>query len=78
MSNDRKTIQELKKQAEAQGWTVSYTKAGHWKWIAPDPDKGMVVCSSTPSDFYTLNLLRRDLRVRGFVEVKKQKGKRNK
>ena len=78
MSNDRKTIQELKKQAEAQGWTVLYTKAGHWKWIAPDPANGMVICGSTPSDFYTLNLLRRDLRVRGFVEVKKQKGKRNK
>lgn len=77
MSNDKKEIQELKKQAEAQGWVVTLTKAGHYKWLAPG-NNGMVICSSTPSDYHTINLLRRDLRVRGFIEVKKQKGKRNK
>jgi hypothetical protein len=77
MSHDKKAIQELKKQAEAQGWVVTYTKAGHYKWLAPN-NNGMVICSSTPSDYHTINLLKRDLRVRGFIEVTKQKGRRNK
>lgn len=76
MSNDKREIQELKRQAEAQGWVVLLTKSGHWKFLPPDRTKGMVICSSTPSDYHTLNLLRRDLKVRGFVEVQKRKGKR--
>lgn len=78
MSKDKKEIQLIKKQAEAQGWTVTLTKAGHYKFLPPNSALGMVICSSTPSDYHTLNLLRRDLRVRGFVEIKKLKGKRNK
>lgn len=78
MSKDRKEILEIKKQAEAQGWVVTYTKAGHYKFLPPNPTMGMVICSSTPSDYHTINLLKRDLRVRGFVEIKKMKGRRNK
>lgn len=76
MPKDRKAIQELIRQAEKQGWIVTYTKAGHYKWVPPDPTKSMVICSSTPSDFHTLNLLKRDLRVRGFVEFQRKKGRR--
>lgn len=72
---DRKEIYQIVKQAEKQGWVVSRTGGDHLKFLPPN-GMGMVICSSSPSDHFTLSLLKRDLRVRGFVEISKQKSRK--
>ncbi|CAB4123722.1 hypothetical protein UFOVP46_81 [uncultured Caudovirales phage] len=73
--NDRKEIQLLVKQATKQGWIVSRTGSDHIKWLPPNGME-MIISSSSPSDYRTIRWLKRDLRVRGFIEVTKQKGRR--
>lgn len=73
--SDRKEILAIAKQAEKQGWVVSRTGGDHIKFLPPN-GLSMVICSSSPSDHFTLRLLKRDLRVRGFIEVTKDKKRR--
>ena len=68
-----KDLAVLMEQAEQQGWQVTLTNGGHWKWVSP---KGNVFfSSSTPSDRNAVNQVRRDLKRRGFLGINKKKGK---
>lgn len=70
---DRKMWADLIRQAERQGWKVTVTPGGHLKWTAPN---GKVVFSAySPSDSRALKNSVSQLRLAGFIEVKK-KGKR--
>jgi hypothetical protein len=70
-----KELNELIKQAEAQGWTIVKTNRSHIKWLSPVTN-GVVFTSSTPSDGRALANIKRDLRVNGFIEITR-KTKRN-
>lgn len=72
--SDEKEMKQLQKLAEKQGWVVTMTSKNHTKWMSPFG--GIVISSSTPSDRRTLTHLKRDLRVNGFIEIKKGKGRR--
>jgi predicted RNA binding protein YcfA (HicA-like mRNA interferase family) len=69
-----KDIAKLMKEAEKQGWTVSMTKGDHFKWMSPLG--GLFYSSQTPTDHRAINNLKRDLRVNGFIELNRKKGKR--
>jgi predicted RNA binding protein YcfA (HicA-like mRNA interferase family) len=70
--HDRKSWVELISQAETQGWRVERTKGGHLRWVAPN---GKVVFSAySASDPRSLLNHKRQLRIAGFIQVKK-KGK---
>lgn len=70
----RKDIGVLIKQAEAQGWEVSYTKNNHFKWLSPSG--AFFFSGSTPSDHRSMRALKRDLRVNGFIEIVNKKSRR--
>ena len=66
---------KAQQEAEKQGWVVTRTGGDHIKFLPPN-GMSMVICSSSPSDHFTLRLLKRDLRVRGFIEITKGKKRR--
>lgn len=68
-----KDIGNLIKQAERQGWEVTYTNGGHYKWVSPVG--AFFYSASTPSDPRSIQHLKRDLRVNGFLQIEK-KGRR--
>jgi hypothetical protein len=70
----RRDIQELKKQAECQGWVVEPTRKGHYKWISPSGN--FFFSASTPSDHRAMNNIKRDLRVNGFIIIERRKGRK--
>lgn len=41
-------IDDIREQAEAQGFKVDRTKKNHWRFIPPDPTKPIVIGSGTP------------------------------
>lgn len=61
----RKDIDELRSLAAMQGWNVEKTGSGHWKFVPPDPNKRIVITSSTPSDRQAIHRMRADLRKSG-------------
>lgn len=65
-----KEMRTLIKQAEAQGWEVSMRAAGHLKWVSPNGDT--VFTSRTPSDRRAVKKITKDLRLRGFIEIKRR------
>lgn len=69
-----KELNILIKAAQKQGWTVERTPNNHYKWVSPVG--GMFFSSSTPSDYRSVKNLKRDLRVNGFIELTRKKGKR--
>jgi hypothetical protein len=60
----------LKKEAESQGWVVTQTNGGHFKWLSPFG--GLFFSSQSPSDHRSLSNLKRDLRVNGFISIQKK------
>ena len=74
MNGSFKDLQQLVKQAKKQGWEVSRTKGDHLKWVSPMGS--FFFSASTPSDIRGLKNLKRDLRVNGFIQFKRQKGKK--
>jgi predicted RNA binding protein YcfA (HicA-like mRNA interferase family) len=65
-----KDLKQLILQAEDQGWQILKTNGDHLKWVSPT---GLVVFSgATPSDRRALKNITRELRVRGFIEIKKK------
>ena len=69
-----KDLRELIKQAEKQGFNVKLTSGGHYRWTAPN---GVFFFSaSSPSDARALKNITQYLRINGFVELKKKKGRR--
>jgi predicted RNA binding protein YcfA (HicA-like mRNA interferase family) len=71
----RKEVQELIKQAEAQGWVVQQSSGGHLKWLSPMG--GFVFSSSTASDYRAVKNITRDLKAYGFIVIEKKKGRRS-
>lgn len=70
----KKDLQLLVKQAEEQGFKVTLTNGGHYKWTAPS---GVFFFSaSSPSDARVLKNITRDLRINGFIQIKHKKGRR--
>lgn len=65
-----KDLNKIIKQAEEQGWTINISNGGHLKWVSA---MGSVFFSSrTPSDRRALHKIKRDLRLRGFIEIRKK------
>jgi hypothetical protein len=68
-----KDLKVLMDDATSQGWVITKTNGGHFKWLSP---LGMFFFSAqTPSDHRALKNIKRDLRMYGFIEIVK-KGKR--
>jgi hypothetical protein len=65
-----KELEQLKAQAEAQGWVIQLRKTGHYRWLSPTG--GFVVTSSTPSDHRAVLNIRRDLKRYGLVVTNKK------
>lgn len=47
-------MKRLARLAEEQGWDVSLTGGGHYKFLSPDPSVPPIYTSSTPSDYRSL------------------------
>jgi predicted RNA binding protein YcfA (HicA-like mRNA interferase family) len=56
----RHDLERLLRQASASGWQVARTRGGHWRLL--HPNGGIVVMSSTPSDYRALANLKAQLR----------------
>lgn len=52
--------------ARAQGWTVTRTSKGHWRFVPPAKEGQVVVSSGTPSDHREVLNTRARLRRQGF------------
>lgn len=59
----RKEFAELRRIAEAAGWTVTMTSGGHLRWAAPSG--AIVFSSSSPSDWRAVHKHRSELRKKG-------------
>jgi predicted RNA binding protein YcfA (HicA-like mRNA interferase family) len=69
----KKDVEQLIHVAQDQGWHVTKTKGSHWKWTSP---QGAIVFSGqTPSDLRALKNIKRELRLRGFIELKPKRKK---
>lgn len=69
-----KELSKIAKQAEAQGWSITLTNGGHFKWTSPEG--GFMYTSQTPSDVRAFHRIRSDLRRLGFIEIKTKKARR--
>lgn len=69
-----KDVNKLIKEAEQQGWTISMTKGTHLKWVSSTGN--FFFSSLTPSDHRVVFKIKKDLRMNGFVEIKKNAKKR--
>lgn len=68
--SSNKKLREYAQKALDAGWRIEKGHRGsHLKWYPPDPDKDFIVTSSSPSDHRALKKIRRDLRVRGGLDV---------
>ncbi len=50
--NHKKTVRRLVKQALEQGWKVTKTSSGHYRFIPPNPELPIVIVPSSPSDYH--------------------------
>jgi predicted RNA binding protein YcfA (HicA-like mRNA interferase family) len=67
----KKEVHQLIELAVMQGWSVERTKGSHLKWLSP---LGAIMFSaSTPSDTRAIQNIKKELRLRGFIELKKNK-----
>lgn len=70
MKLTNKDLVVLIKQAEDQGWNVTKRNNGHLKWVSPS---GTIVYSAaSPSDNRAIKNITRELRIRGFIVVKRK------
>lgn len=69
MKLKNKDLTVLVRKAKSQGWTITYTGGGHLKWVSPTGE--IVFSSSTPSDTRTLKNTKQQLKMRGFIEIRK-------
>ena len=63
-SDNRKRIEKLVRIAEEAGWTVTKTRAGHFRFQAPD-GVGLYFAPSTPSEYNSVKNTVSDLRKLG-------------
>lgn len=72
MRSPNKDLTQLIDEATKQGWVITRRNNGHLKWVSPT---GYIVFSGyTPSDVRSIKNTIRELRVGGFITIKK-KGK---
>ena len=60
----------LIKQALKQGWNVTTTRGNHLKWVSPTGE--FFFTALTTSDKRSIQYVKRDLRLRGFIEIRKK------
>ena len=66
-----KDISQLVVKAEKQGWEITVTNGTHLKWVSP---LGEIMYSSmTPRHPVTIKKIKKDLRLRGFIEIKQNR-----
>lgn len=65
-----KDISQLVNKAIKQGWSVTVTNDTHLKWVSPTGD--ILFSSMTPRHPVTIKKIRKDLRMRGFIEFRKK------
>jgi predicted RNA binding protein YcfA (HicA-like mRNA interferase family) len=61
----KKDIEQLKRKAEKQGWTVEVTNGGHRRWTSPQGEK--VFSALTPSDHRAIKNIIKELARRGYT-----------
>jgi len=66
-----KDLSNLVRVASKQGWVITYTNGGHLRWVSPAGRT--VFSSSTPSDRRSIKNIRKELRLRGFIELRTKK-----
>lgn len=72
-------LRDIERAAKEQGWEVGRTKKGHPRFVPPDPTRGIVIGSGTPSDWRALKNLLAELKRQGFIwPWPSQKGKERK
>ncbi len=59
-------LQDIIKEARAQGWRVERTKSGHWKFTPPDKTKKPIFTGGTPGDRRALRNHLAQMRRAGF------------
>lgn len=69
-----KDLKVLMDQATTQGWVITKTNGGHFKWVSPIGK--FFFSAQTPSDHRALQNVKKDLRLNGFIEIVRKKGKR--
>jgi hypothetical protein len=74
MSSTRKEVLQLIKKAEEQGFIITKTGGGHWKWLSPTGS--FFYSPHTPSDSRGISNIKRDMRVHGFIEIEKKGGRK--
>jgi hypothetical protein len=66
----RKELKILIDEAYKQGWEVTITNSNHLRWRTPSG--GIVFTSYSPSDTRALYRIRKDLKLNGFIELKRR------
>lgn len=51
--------------AREQGWTVEPTRKSHVRFVPPEPDRSIVICSSTPRSPWAIRDAIRELKRSG-------------
>lgn len=60
-------LRDIEQAAIEQGWRVERTKRGHPVFYPPDPDKGPIYGSGTPSDRRSIRNLLAKLKSAGLI-----------
>ena len=71
MHTPNKEINKLMRSARKQGWDIVQIKSGHLKWVSPVGD--IIYSAFTPSDRNAVKQIQRELRLKGFIIIKKGK-----
>jgi hypothetical protein len=69
-----KEVAQLIKKAKEQGWEVTLTNGGHYKWV--NPLGAFFFSPKTPSDPRSISNIKRDMKAHGFIELTKKERKR--
>lgn len=71
MKSPNKDVTQLIQEAKAQGWVVTRKHSGHLKWVSPTGH--IVFTGFTPSDKRAIKNTITQLRIGGFIVIKKGK-----
>jgi hypothetical protein len=71
MRSPDKELTQLMRKAETQGWVIERRRNGHFKWVSPEGH--IVFTGGTHSDPRSIKNVIQELRVGGFIHIKKGK-----
>lgn len=63
----KKKIKSLIRTAESEGWQVSHTSGGHWRFVPAERDRQIVHAAATSNDPRAIRNLEADLRRSGLA-----------